>query len=208
MLEVNRRSFSKKQPCVKQIKAIIDHAVHEIYGNNAHVQLQGSVGKGTGIEKVSDLDFFVMLAKDISQVTRAERITLMNKILASNSYSYSASLREHRILLIPPHDNSLPSVDIVFERFKIVKARDEPNSNLSESHEAQIVTKFLKFLPRPSPGPHSLLGGYTNLNRPGSQLERFVLLVEQDLASNGNRQKDLTGSKGVSIILQTCLEMP
>jgi hypothetical protein len=201
--EVNNNSFSSSQPCVKRIKASIDQAVHSIYGDQAHVELQGSVGKATGIANVSDLDFFVMLAKDISHVTRSERKVLMDKVVEANPYTYRGRLGEHRIQLIP-EQGGLPSVDIVFERFKTAKPRDEPNASLK--HEVQIVTKYLKSLPYPSPGPHSLLGGYTNLPRTGYELERFVVLVLDELASSGLRKVDLIGSHGVALILQSCLE--
>lgn len=204
--QINTNSFSASQPCVKKIKKTVDLAVEEIWVSNAHVELQGSVGKGTGIAGESDLDFFVMLANTIPQVTRAHRKLLMDKIVSANDYIYIGRLGEHRIQLTPVHDNHLPSVDIVFERFKIVKPREEPNSNLSESHEAQLVTKFLKSLSLACPGPGSLLGGYTNLARPGYHLESFVILVEKELASKGIRQRDLTGAPGFALLLETCLE--
>ena len=229
MHEVNMHSFSKNHPNVKMIKLSVDHvsnfsdrrnfsrvshaqlthlkqAVQEMFGKKAHVQLQGSVGKGTGMAGLSDLDLFVMLAADIT-VTKEQRKQLMDRVLVLNAGSYQGSLRENRVYLFSVLDRNLPTVDIVFERYKaVVKIRDEPNANLSESHEAQIVTKYLKALPHTPDTPQSLLGGFTNLGYPSYPLERFVILVEAELASNGHPQRDLTGAQGVALLLQTCLE--
>lgn len=203
--EINDHTLSKSEPFVKLARSLIEKIIRTHFEDKTiQVHLQGSVKKGTGIRS-SDLDCFVRVA-----ASESDRQEIAAQVTTVSEGVYNALLGRKRILLNPVHWSGLPSIDLIFQNLNgLMKRRRQPDpiSRLGKDsrHTAQIVTKFLKWMPHPAPFSSSLLGGYEGLQQPNHHIEAFVRLVVLDLTRDERRIR-LAGSGGLAALLETCLQ--
>ena len=204
--EINDHTLSKSKPFVKLARSLIEKIIRTHFEDETiQVHLQGSVRKGTGIRS-SDLDCFAVRVA----ASESDRQEIAAQVTTVSEGVYKALLGRKRILLSPVNCSGLPSIDLIFQNLNgLMKRRRQPDpiSRLGKDsrHTAQIITKFLKWMPHPAPFTSSLLGGYEGLQQPNHHIEAFVRLVVLDLTRDERRIR-LAGSGGLAALLETCLQ--
>jgi len=115
-----------------------------VFSGHANVQTQGSTAKGTSLIS-SDWDFFIHFDNTLLPATKNQRLQVCSLL---STYLHQAGiihnepqLGANRINLtnVSMRSESLPDVDIIFEKFK-GDVRLPPNSSvLADSHVCQQV---------------------------------------------------------------------